>query len=77
MFGLYIYTDVQQAFNLADSNRDGRIDAEQLLEVATTIGMRVKSLQHAQALITKYGSRGWQKQKKTSHSGNHGCCYAY
>ena len=44
-----------------DSNHDGRIDAEQLLEVAKVVGMKVKSVLHAQALITKYGSRGWQK----------------
>ena len=44
-----------------DSNHDGRIDAEQLLEVAKAVGMKVKSVHHAQALITKYGSRGWQK----------------
>jgi len=52
---------VAQAFNAVDSNRDGRIDAEQLLEVAKTVGMNVKSARHALALITKYGSRGWQK----------------
>jgi len=43
-----------------DSNHDGRIDAEQLLEVAQLVGIKVMSVHHAKALITKYGSRGWQ-----------------
>ena len=51
--------DVAQAFNDVDSNHDGRIDATQLLEVAKLIGIKVKSVHHAEALITKYGSRGW------------------
>jgi len=46
---------------VVDSNCDGRIDAEQLLEVAKIIGIKVMSVNHAKALITKYGSRGWQK----------------
>ena len=54
-------SDVQQAFNAADTDHDGRIDAKQLLEVAEFVGMKVTSVYHAQALITKYGSRGQQK----------------
>ena len=49
---------MEQAFSGVDANHDGRIDAEQLLDVARMIGMNVKSVHHAQALITKYGSRG-------------------
>jgi len=49
-----------QAFNTVDSDHDGRIDADQLQEVANIIGIRVMSVNHAKALITKYGSRGWQ-----------------
>jgi len=55
-----MYVDLEQAFDAMDTNLDGRIDAEQLLEVAEVVGMKVKSVHHAQALITKYGSRGWQ-----------------
>jgi len=49
---------VQLAFSSVDSDHVGKIDAEQLLEVAKMIGMKVKSVHHAQALITKYASRG-------------------
>ena len=52
--------DVHQAFNTVDSDNDGRIDVAQLLEVASLIGMKVMSVNHAKALITKYGSKGRQ-----------------
>jgi len=42
-----------------DSDHDGRIDAEQLLELAKIVGIKVMSMSHARALITKYSSRGW------------------
>ena len=53
-----VLLDVQQAFNAVDTNHDGRIDAKQLLQVAKLVGVKVMSVHHAQALITKYGSRG-------------------
>jgi Ca2+-binding EF-hand superfamily protein len=45
-------------FDSVDSDRDGRIDADQLTQVANTLSMKLRSKQHASALISKYGSRG-------------------
>jgi calmodulin len=47
---------MKNSFDEVDSNHDGRIDADELLKVSQTSGMKLRSKQHAVALINKYGN---------------------
>jgi calmodulin len=49
---------VQACFNNIDTDHDGRINADELFALAKEAGIKIRSKQHAQALISKYGSNG-------------------
>lgn len=53
-----MHADLQAMFDMADTDHDGRVNADQLAQLAENLSINIKSKQHAQALVHKYGSSG-------------------